>query len=327
MSERDRIGLGISNCRPVRDVMTGVAEAEALGSEVAFVAEDVNCRDAFQLCALASRETSHIRLSTGVVNPYTRNPTSLAMALATLDEVSSGRAQLGMGTSSPSLIRDQMGIEVGKPATVMAETTAIVRGLLAGETVTLDGERFVYNGAKLEARPVQARVPIFFAAMGPQMLRLAGRVADGVLLNVGASTEYVRWAVEQVYAGAEAVGRARSDLTIAAWLSVYLTEQYDEGLDKARAWLATMLSIPRQGELLLEKAGLDTSILVDIRAHVSAYPHGGDQRSAARFVPPEVAEQLAVIGDESRVRERLAQYRAAGVQLPVVGISTLRGLA
>ncbi len=330
MSERDRIGLGISNCRPSADVVAGVVEAETLGAEIAFVAEDVNCRDAFQLCGLSARETRLIRLSTGVVNPYTRNPTSLAMAVATLDEVSGGRAQLGLGTSSPALIHDQMGIESGKPVTVMNETTEIVRGLLAGETVDFQGERFVYQGARLEVRPVQPRVPIFFAAMGPQMLRLAGAVADGVLLNVGASTEYVSWAVDQVYAAADASGRARSDLTIAAWLAVYLSDRsdpYEQGLDKARAWLATMLSIPRQGELLLEKSGFNTSILVDIRAHVNAYPHGGDQQAAARFVPPEVAERLTVIGNEARVRERLDQYRAAGVQLPVVGISTLRRLA
>jgi 5,10-methylenetetrahydromethanopterin reductase len=326
MSDGMRIGLGISNCRSASGILAGVKEAESLGAEIAFVAEDVNCRDAFQLCAVCARETERIRLSTGVVNPYTRNPTSLAMALATLDEVSGGRAQLGMGTSSPSLIGTQMGIDVGKPAVIMREATEIIRKLLAGETVTFHGERFVYNGASLEVLPVQSRIPIFFAAMGPQMLRLAGAVADGVLLNVGASTEYVRWAVEQVYAGAEAVGRDAAEVTIAAWLTVYLTEEYDAGVRQAREWLATMLSVPRQGELLLERSGLDTSILPAIRAHVNAYPHGGDREAAGRHVPADVAERLTLIGTEDRIRERLAQYRAAGVQLPVVGIGALRRL-
>jgi 5,10-methylenetetrahydromethanopterin reductase len=326
MSDGLRMGLGISNCRPASAVLAGVREAEALGAEIAFVAEDVNCRDAFQLCALCARETERIRLSTGVVNPYTRNPTLLAMALATLDEVSGGRAQLGMGTSSPSLIGAQMGIDGGKPVVVMREATRIIRGLLAGENVTFHGERFVYNGALLEVLPVQSHVPIYFAAMGPQMLRLAGAVADGVLLNVGASTEYVQWAVNQVHVGAAAEGRNAADVTIAAWLSVYLTEEYDVGLRQAREWLATMLSVPRQGELLLKHTGLDPSILPAIRAHVNAYPHGGDREVAGQFVPVEVAERLTLIGTEDRVRERLAQYRAAGVQLPVMGIGMLRHL-
>jgi 5,10-methylenetetrahydromethanopterin reductase len=304
-----------------------VREAEVLGAEVAFIAEDVNCRDVFQLAALCARETERIRLSTGVVNPYTRNPTSLAMALATLDEVSAGRAQLGMGTSSPSLITTQMGIEGGKPIVVMREATAIIRGLLAGEEVTVVGERFVYASARLEATPVQARIPIFFAAMGPQMLRLAGAVADGVLLNVGASVEYVQWAVGQVHAGAEVAGRDPAELTIAAWLTVYVTDDYDSSLKQARTWLATMLSVPRQGELLLEKTGLDTSVLPAIRALVNAYPHGGDREAAGQLLTPEVVERLTLIGNEVRVRERLAQYRAAGVQLPVMGVGALRRLA
>src|SRR5579864_3188106 len=76
-----RFGLGISNCRPVHAVVEGVRRAEALGAEIAFIAEDVNCRDAFELCALSAAQTERIRLATGVVNPYTRNPTSLAMAI------------------------------------------------------------------------------------------------------------------------------------------------------------------------------------------------------------------------------------------------------
>src|SRR5206468_12306225 len=134
--------------------------------------------------------------------PYTRNPTSLAMAVATLDEISEGRALLGLGTSSPALIQEQMGLVVGKPVAVMREATEVVRALLAGEAVTYSGQRFMYRDATLEVRPVQAHIPIFYAAMGPLMLRLAGRSADGVLLNVGASVEYIAGAVEQIRASA-----------------------------------------------------------------------------------------------------------------------------
>lgn len=327
VTERPRIALGVSNCRPAGDVIAAVNEAEYLGADTAFIAEDVNCRDAFQLAALSARDTSAIRLSTGVINPFTRNPTSIAMALATLDEVSGGRAQLGLGSSSPALISGQMGIEHRNPVAALREAGSIIRGLLAGETVTYDGDRFRYSNAVLEARPVQSRLPIFFAAMGPQMLRLAGEVADGVLLNVAASIEYVRWAVSEVHGAAIASGRSPGDVIIAAWLSVYLTDRHDDGLRQASEWLATMLSIPRQGELLLRPSGFDTSILAPIRAVVSAYPHGGDRSAAGRLVPADVAERLTLIGTASEVRERIDEYRAAGVQLPVVGISSLRALA
>lgn len=321
-----RFGLGISNCRSAGQVVDRVRKAEELGAEIAFIAEDVNCRDAFELCALSAARTQSIRIATGVVNPYTRNPTSLAMAIATLDEISAGRAVLGLGTSSPALIEAQMGIPVGRPVRVMREATEIVRALLSGEGVTYAGDRFIYRDAHLDIRPVQRRIPIYFAAMGSLMLRLAGRVADGVLLNVGASTEYVRWAVGEIREGALQAQRRPEEVTVAAWLSVYLTEDPEEGLRRAREWLATMLSIPRQGEVLLQQSNLDTSILTGIRAHCSAYPHRGDRAAAARYVPPEVARRLALIGTLEQVRARVDEYRAAGVDVPVSGPSALRAL-
>jgi 5,10-methylenetetrahydromethanopterin reductase len=322
-----RFALGVTNCRPAAEVAAAIERAESLGAEIAFVAEDVNCRDAFELLAVASQRTKRIRLSTGVVNPYTRNPTSIAMSIATVDELSGGRAQLGLGTSSPSLITGQMGIARGSPLEVMREMVEIVRALLAGETVSYDGSRFVYREAELEARPVQARVPIFFAAMGPRTLRLAGELADGVLLNVGASVEYIRWAVDQVAAGAESVGRDPSEVTIAAWISVYLTDDHAAGLERARRWLASMLSVPRQGEDLLAPAGIDASILVPIRERVSNYPLRGSPEEAALFVPPEVAERLTIVGNRQEVERRLGEYREAGVQVPVLARSVLEALA
>lgn len=323
---RERFGLGVTNCRSVSQVLGAVGNAESRGAEVAFVAEDINCRDAFQLCALAARATERIRLATGVVNPFTRNPTALAMAAATLDELSGGRAVLGLGTSSPSLIRDQMGIVHARPARVVEEATEIIRLLLLGRSVTYQGDVFRYTDATLMAAPVQQPIPIFFAAMGPGMLTLAGRLADGVLLNVGASTDYIRWAVRQVRRGEADAGRAPGEVTVAAWLTVYVTDDYREGLQRARRWLAGMLSIPRQGELLLEHGGFDMSILPDIRTHVRAYPHGGDPAAAAAFVPDEVADRATLIGTPERVRGRIDEYRSAGVDVPVLPVTAIRAL-
>jgi 5,10-methylenetetrahydromethanopterin reductase len=314
-----RFGLGVSNCRPVDSIVKAIQSAEDGGAEVAFIAEDVNCRDAFLICSLAARATSRIKLATGVVNPYTRNPTSLAMAVATLDEISGGRALLGLGTSSPSLIEGQMGIKHESGILVLKEAAEIIQRLLAGEAVTYSGKHFRYQGARLRALPAQVQVPLFFAAMGPQTLRLAGRIADGVLLNVGASTTYVRWAVGEVRKGAIDANRDPASVTIAAWLTAYVVDNYDDGVQRAREWLATMLSVPAQGELLLRHGGEDDTILGHIREQVGAYPHTGDSTKAATFVPPEVAARLALIGDASVVAARVQEYREAGIDIPVLG--------
>lgn len=322
----DRFGLGISNCRPAAAVLDTVLRAEGIGAELAFIAEDVNCRDSFELCALSAARSSRIRIGPGVANPYTRNPTSLAMAVATLAEISEGRAMLGLGASSPSLIQGQMGISMGSTVEALREAATIVRGLLRGERVSFAGERFHYRDAHLEIPPVPSHVPIYFAAMGPHTLRLAGEVGDGVFLNVGASTDYIRWAVARVHEGARLAGRSPREVTIAAWITAYVTQDLDRGIQRAREWLATMLSVPRQGELLLRHGGFDSSILPEIRRHVHAYPYSGDRRAAGQAVPPEYAERMALIGDASRVAERLGEYRQAGVDVPVLSISALQAL-
>jgi 5,10-methylenetetrahydromethanopterin reductase len=322
----ERFGLGITNCRPAREVVEGVRWADELGAEIAFIAEDINCRDAFQLAALSALQTKRIHLGPGVTNPYTRNPTALAMAAATLEEVSGGRAVLGLGASGPNLIRDQMGLEYGDSAFVLREAATIVRSLLRAETVTFAGDRFRYAGARLEVPVTRPAVPIFFAAMGPRTLRLAGEHADGVLLNVGSSMEYVSWAVRKVREGARRAGCDEGEVTIAAWLTAYVIEDREEGLRRARRWLSQVLSIPRQGELLLEHGGFETSILPAIRELVGAYPHRGDREAAGELVPREWAEKMTLIGDVDEVRRRVEEYRAAGVDVPVMGIGVLRRL-
>jgi 5,10-methylenetetrahydromethanopterin reductase len=322
-----RFGLGVSNCRAGQSVVDAVVEAELLGAEVAFVAEDIGCRDAFALLSLAAGRTETIRLFTGVVNPFTRTPISLAMGAATVNELSGGRAGVGLGTSSAALVTDRLGLAYVRPVRVMREATEALRLLWTNEPATYAGEVFRLSDAHLEVAVQGAQIPVFYAAMGQQMLRLAGRLADGVLLNVGASVEYVRWAVGQIAAGAESVNRDPREVTVAAWHTAYVGEDEEAGLTRARRWLAGTLSIPGQGELLLEHTGLSTEILAPIRELVSAYPHSGDPDRAAAHVPDEIARRLTLIGTPDTVAARIAEYRDAGVDVPVLAISALRALA
>jgi 5,10-methylenetetrahydromethanopterin reductase len=322
----ERFALGITNCRSAEKVVAGINEAETLGAEIAFVAEDIGCRDAFELLAATATKTSRIRLATGVVNPYTRSPMALAMAIATLDDVSGGRAVLGIGSSSPEQIEVQLGIARRSTVSDMRESLEIVRRLLAGETVTYSGHRFSYADSRLEFATARARTPIFLAAMGPKMLRLAGAIADGVLLNVGASTQYVHWAVEHIRSGASEADRDLTEITVAAWLTAYIADDVESVMPRARQWLASTLSIRAQGELLLEHAEIDASILGPIRALVGAYPHSGDRAAAAQHVPREAIERMALVGNVRHVSDRVKEYRDAGVQLPVMAIGALRAL-
>ncbi len=304
----DRLALGISNCRSVTSVPKEIALAESLDIRSAFIAEDIGCHDAFQLAATAASRTSKITMTIGVANPYTRSPYALAQSYLTLSELSGGRARLGLGSSSRGVIEGQLGLTYGHPLEVMRRAVQRIR-------------------ADLDASAPEREMPLLLAAMGPRMLRLAGMLADGVLLNTGAGPDYIRWAVAIVRSGAAEAGRRPEEVSIAVWVPVYLGDDREAALERARRWAAGMLSIPAQGELLLEKAGIDSSILPEIRRLYQAYPHTGDLSAAARLLQDDITTRLAIVGDVSFAMSRLEDYVEAGADTLVVGPGPVKKMA
>lgn len=323
---RRQLALGITNCRRAVQVVERIVEAERSNIPMAFIAEDIGCADAFQMAAVSAIQTTTIRLAIGVTNPYSRSPMSLAMSIATLDELSHGRAVLGLGSSSPEVISGQLGIAYHKPVAFMREAIDVVRALLAGRplgpAVTFEGRYFRLSEAGLGIQH-SARIPLYLAAMGPLMLTLAGSRADGVLLNVGTTPAYIGWARDRIIRGAESANRSMQDIGIAVWVPVYIGDDLESSLARARRWAASMLSIPRQGELILEHAGLPAACLPRIRAYYGAYPHRGDLERAAREVPDEIVWTLAVIGKPDDVCRRLVTYIEAGADTLIVAATAL----
>ena len=157
--------------------------AETAGYESLWVTERYFHEETFTLLGFLAAVTQRMKLGVGVTNPYTRHPALLAMASATLDRVSGGRFILGMGRSEPFIIRDRLGLDYRQPRTVLAEAVGSVRHLLAGERVDATGKQATLRDTRLAILPVQQPLPIYLAALGPQALRLAGAIADGVILN------------------------------------------------------------------------------------------------------------------------------------------------
>jgi len=240
----------------------------------------------------------------GVVNPYTRHPALIAMGAATLDRLAGGRLLLGLGRSDRAVIEGALGIPYGVPRDVLAEAVATVRSLLDAEPA---------GGLCLALRPAR-RVPIYLAAMGPRALRLAGAVADGVLLNAYVPPGYVRHAVEEVRAGARAAGRDPAAVEVACMLVVRLTDEPAALLPQLRERLAQQLAEPHVGELLLERGGFDPSIVGPLRAALAA----SGAAAAAAYVGTEIVEAFTLLGDAERCRERIEAYRAAGVDRPLL---------
>ena len=288
--------------------------AEGAGFDSLWVTERYFHEETFSLLGYLAAVTQEIKLGLGVTNPYTRNPALLAMASATLDRISGGRFMLGLGRSERFVVQDRMGIPYSNPRSTMEEAVAIIRDLLAGERVTLTEGRFRLGNVHLETKPIQKKLPIYLAAIGPKALRLAGAIADGVLLNAYTSTGYVRYAVKEVRKAAQEAGRDPDSIDIACMLVVRLTDDPESIWSGLKQRIVRLLEEPQVGEILLEKGGFDPCILGPLRASVKR--DGG--QSAVGFVSDEMVDSFYLVGAASRCKERIAEYREAGVELPLL---------
>ena len=288
--------------------------AEEAGFESLWVTERYFHEETFSLLGFLAAATQRIKLGVGVVNPYTRNPALLAMASATLDRISGGRFLLGLGRSEKPVIQGKIGIPYGDSRSTLEEAVTLIRSLLAGERVTSTTGRFKLNSVRLATTPVQPQLPIYLAAIGAKGLRLAGAIADGVLLNAYVPPTYVRYAVQEIRQAAQAAGRNPHSIDIACMLVVRLTNDPDNLRPTLKQRLVRLLEEPHVGEILLEKGGFDPAVLPPLRA--SAAQDGG--KEAISLISDEMVDAFYVIGPADRCKERITAYRQAGVDLPLL---------
>ncbi|MCS6925718.1 MAG: LLM class flavin-dependent oxidoreductase [Candidatus Binatia bacterium] len=288
--------------------------AEEAGFESLWVTERYFHEETFSLLGFLAAATQRLKLGVGVVNPYTRNPALVAMASATLDRLSGGRFLLGLGRSEKSVIQDKLGIPYGKARATLEETVVTIRRLLAGERVTSSSGHFRLNGARLALLPMQPRLPIYLAAIGTKGLRLAGAMADGVLLNAYVPPAYVGYAVTEVRQAATAAGRDAGAIDIACMLVVRLTDDPVSIRPSLKQRLVRLLDEPHVGEILLDKGGFDPGLLGPLRATIR---QDGEQ-AATRFISDDMVEAFYVVGPAAHCQERIAAYRQAGVTLPLL---------
>ncbi len=296
------------------DLKEYAAIAERCGYESLWVTERYFHEETFSLLGFLAAATERIKLGVGVVNPFTRNPALTAMSAATLDRISGGRFLLGLGRSDSWVIKDRMGIPYRNPRSTLEETVETVRSLLSGGSVTSQDGQFGLSDVGLATMPIQERLPIYLAAIGPRALRLAGAVADGVLLNAYTPTSYITYAVEEVRNAARDAGRDPSDIDIACMLVIRPTGDPDGMLASLKPRVVRLLDEPYVGEILLEKGGFDPDILTPLRASVKE--DGG--RDAVGLISDEMVDSFYVVGSPERCRERTEEYREAGVDLPLL---------
>jgi 5,10-methylenetetrahydromethanopterin reductase len=261
--------------------------------------------------------TDRIKLGSGVVSMWTRNPAFLAATFATLDDLAPGRAILGVGAWWDPLAR-KVGVDRRGALGAMRELVTAVRGLLAGETVTFDG-RFVHlDGVELDVVHEQRRarqVPIYIGATGMKMMELTGEIADGALLNYLVSPSYNADAMAALARGAEKAGRPVDDVDRPQLVVCSMDDDRQKALDGARLLVTQYLG---QQPHIMKASGVPEALLDEI-GRVLTWPATHDQVvEASRLVPDDIVQMITASGTPEECRAKVAEYRAAGCTCPVL---------
>ena len=211
-----------------------VQAAEAAGFDRIRVGDSQSVyREVYCTLTIAALHTKRVKLGPGVTNPLTRHPAVTASAIATVDDVSGGRAYLGIGTGDSAV--HNLSMRAAKLDT-LREYVLAVRGLHAtGEAV--------YQGRKLRLAWYRGRVPIYIAAQGPKALRMAGEIADGVIVQTGLTPDAVRESTERIREGARAAGRDMKDIDIWWWGLANIRPTKKQARREIRPFLAAIANI------------------------------------------------------------------------------------
>ena len=312
-----RLAIYLQDAHSIPDAIGYVQYAEQRGFEAVWQADSRLVRDAVVPMAAFAACTETIRIGSGVVDCWTRNPARLASTFSTLDDLAPGRIILGIGAWWEPLAT-KVGVHRHRSLKAMRETVEACRALLADETVTYDGEFVHLDGVELdyvyqERRPKD--VPIYIGATGDRMLELTGEIADGVVLNYLVSPEYNRRAMDRLADGAARAGRSVDDLDRPQLVVCSVAETRAEALDGARLMVTQYLG---QQPHIMKASGVPESLLEEI-GRVLTWPATHEQvEAASKLVPDEIVQMICAAGTADEVREKVAQYMADGCTCPIL---------
>lgn len=307
------LGIELTPEHPIDRVVELGTTAEAAGYDTIFSTCHYNNRDPFAALTRLATETDGVRLGPGVANPYEMHPATLAGKVATLDEMSDGRAVFGIGPGDPSTLRN-LGLAEERGLRSVLEAFELARELWAGDRVSHEGT-FTAAGAGLNFQP-PGEIPVYVGGEGPHMCRMAGKRADGLLFN-GSHPADIAWARDRVEEGladrpdAEGTegGGERSDdaeqaggadeFDFAAYASVSVDADSDRAREAARppvAFIAAGAAPP-----VLERHDLDAELAGRIGEKISA----GAFSEAFELVNPAMIEAFSVVGTVDEVADRM----------------------
>jgi 5,10-methylenetetrahydromethanopterin reductase len=302
---------------PLTESLASIQLADELGFHAVYAADETWHKDLWLLFAAAADKTSNIRMGPSVSAVVLREPTLIAQAAATLDELTGGRAEVVLSSGNFGLLA-QYGMDwtTQKPLSRVKEGVHVIRTLLDDGAITFDGEFFTYKGLFSFARPVQDHLPVKMGAMrGPKSFQVAAEFSDGC----HHALSYTRGAYEYMYEnmkiGADRAGKNVDDLDIGAWVVFSTGEDSAVAKDAARSMVGLYASAMPNEQL--ERNGVSPASMKPIIDALGA----GDLAGSIDATTPEIGETLSIAGTPEECVAKLKEIEAAGVNHMILAIT------
>lgn len=303
--------LTMGNKTP-RELLETVHLAEANGYDTVWVADERFYRDVYSLLTFLAVHTERVKLGPCITDPFVRHPAITTVAMATLDDISQGRAQLGFGAGVSGF--PQLGMEAKKGPTAMREAITLFRKLLAGGHVDFKGEIISFHNGELDFVPVRADIPVHLASNGPLGQRVAGEVADVAIMAGCGSVAEVRAFRAEVTRGAERIGRDPSAIKLTARLNTCISDNAKAARDAVRVSAARYISSGPMKMNTLEAQGL--ALPVEALAKVANVQYTTDPAPYRELLPlitDRHVDACTLAGSPEEVAQHVAELRAAGI--------------
>lgn len=297
----------------IHDLSRLARRAEDMGYTGFWYADERFYRETYAVLSACALSTSRIRLGPAVSDPYTRHAAMTAAAIATLDELSDGRAALGFGAGIAGFVN--LAIEPKRPVAAVRDGIAVVRGLLSGKTLSVDGEEVKLRAGRL-LFPARPAVPIFLAAEGPLMLRLAGELADAVIIYHAAVGPTLDPKLAEVDRGMRRSGRRKRPRVVAR-LDVSVAHDRTAALRQAKLRLGRYLWARFPDIAYLRQSELEMPRALGARlAAAGPFPKTHDLSAFEQFaddIPDELVRPIAIAGDPDEVAQAIGRLADLGV--------------
>jgi len=296
------LGLLLFSDYDVAELVSLAQQSEGLGYQYFWYTDVRFARECYIALAAVALGTKTIRIGTGVTDPYSRHPAITAAAIATLDELSGGRAVLGIGIGGAGF--KELGIEKTLPIAAMREAVEMINGLIAGEKVTTQGKVFAVDGGKLSFQPVRSKIPVYFATHGAQMTRLAGQIADGVLIANVLQPSAFDFYTGKLDEGIAKAGRDAATVDVGLRVEACINDDDAAAFTVMRKRVASrILSQYPHWDYLAE---LNVT-LPDEFAALAQERSTEAAAKAAALLPRDAVEAMVLVGSPERVAEQLAR--------------------